>query len=274
MERNSLTINDIKDAAQHMRRDMIELTYKMGKVGAHIGGGLSLAEIFAVLYLKVLNIDVSDMTNEERDRVILSKGHGTLALYTAMKEAGILTEDDLKTFKDDDSMLSAHPSINPELGIEFSSGSLGQGLSLGVGMCLGLKRKNNDSSRVFAILGDGECDEGSVWEAAQSAAHFKCNNLIAIVDNNKLQYDGPTDDIMSFGNMSDKWRSFGWEVREVDGHNVEELIEAMSKIADKPLAIIANTVKGKGVSFMENNPEWHNHSLDNDLFNKALRELE
>jgi len=270
---NDILIKQIENSALMMRKNIVKMTYKMGPTGAHIGGGLSLVEIMSTLYLGVLKYDVNDMNNELRDRVILSKGHGTMALYSAMKESGIISQDMLMTYKDNESELSAHPSMNNELGIEFSSGSLGQGLSLGVGVCLGLKRKHNESSRVFVVLGDGECDEGSVWEAAQSATHFCCNNLVAIIDNNKLQYDGPTEKIMSFGSLKKKWENFGWKTVEVDGHSVSELIDSLTMETNIPIAIIANTIKGKGVSFMENNPEWHNHSINKDQYIRAMKEL-
>lgn len=266
-------VEECKQIAQQMRIDSIHMTYRLGNTGAHIGGGLSLVEIMAVLYGTVLRIDENDLPNENRDRVILSKGHGTLALYTAMKAVGLISESELLTYKTKDTFLYAHPSMNPERGIEFSSGSLGQGLSLGVGSCLAMKRKNNTKSKVYVILGDGECDEGSVWEAAQSAAHYNCNQLVAIVDCNGIQYDGPTDSIMSFGKMEEKWKAFGWDVCVVDGHDVKSLYDAFETKHDKPLAIIANTVKGKGVSYMENNPLWHNHALTKEQYEQALSEL-
>ena len=264
---------EIEKASLLMRQDIVRMTYKMGNTGAHIGGGMSLVEIMAVLYLHTMKYDINHMNDEMRDRLILSKGHGTLALYAAMKQAGIIDSEDLESFKQNESQLSAHPAINEDLGIEFSSGSLGQGLSLGVGMCLGLKRKNNDSSRVFVILGDGECDEGSVWEAAQSAAHFECSNLVAIVDNNKLQYDGNTESVMALSCIADKWKSFGWNTIEIDGHDTKSIIAGFDAIKNGPTVIIADTVKGKGVSFMENDPSWHNHSLSQEQYVKAMLEL-
>ena len=256
--------------AKQMRIDAIRMTYSLGNTGAHIGGGLSLIEIMAVLYGSELRINKNNLEDETRDRLILSKGHGTLALYTAMKAVGIISEEELSTYKSNETFLYAHPSMNLSRGIEFSSGSLGQGLSLGVGTCLGMRRKGNNASRVYVIVGDGECDEGSIWEAAQSAVHFACDQLVTIVDYNGLQYDGPTEMIMSFGQIEEKWRAFGWDVIKVDGHNVKELIDALHTKHDKPLAIIAKTVKGKGVSFMENNPLWHNHSLTEEQYIKAL----
>lgn len=272
--KNQELLNNIQEAAKHMRKKAIQMTYDMGNTGAHIGGGLSLIEIMAVLYLGVLNYDKNNLKSEDRDRLIFSKGHGTLGLYTAMERAGILTETDLQTYKKNESKLSAHPSMNADLGIEFSSGSLGQGLSLGVGSCIGLQRKGNTKSKVYVILGDGECDEGSVWEAAMSAAHYNLSNLVVIVDKNQLQYDGNTEDILAFGSMEKKWESFGWDVAVVDGHNVEELYDALNQNSTKPLVVIAQTVKGKGVSFMEGNPLWHNGRLTDAQYNQAMQEVE
>jgi transketolase len=272
MERDEL-INQMKTASKNMRRKAIQMTYDVGNTGAHIGGGLSLIEVMAVLYLGILKYDTKDMEKESRDRLIFSKGHGTLALYTAMAEAGIIKEEALKSYKKDDSFLSAHPSMNSALGIDFSSGSLGHGLSQGVGCALGLKRKANYVSKVYVILGDGECDEGSVWEAAAAASHYKLDNLVAIVDNNQLQYDGTTEDIMSMSPFEKKWESFGWKTAVVDGHNVEALYDVMKYKQDCPYVIIANTVKGKGVSFMENNPLWHNGKLTEKQYEQAMQEV-
>lgn len=266
-------VDSINRAAHNMRKQIVEMTYNTGRTGAHIGGGLSLVEIMAVLYKGILKFNADDREDETRDRLVFSKGHGALALYTAMWQAGILTDADLTTFKCDESDISAHPSMNPELGIEFSSGSLGQGLSLGVGVGIALKRKNNNSSKVYVILGDGECNEGSIWEAATYAAHLKLDNIVAIIDNNRLQYDGATDDILMMNPMEEKWKSFGWDCVTVDGHNIEMLYDELCKSHDKPLVVIANTTKGKGVSFMENNPLWHNGRLTDKQYEQAVAEV-
>lgn len=269
----SMTSDAIIEIANCMRKKSIELTYQMGNKGAHIGGGLSLIEIMAVLYMDVLKYDLANMTDEMRDRVIFSKGHGTLALYTAMQCAGIITETELNTYKQDDSEVTAHPSVNPKWGIEFSSGSLGQGLSLAVGVALGLRRKHNNTSRVYVILGDGECDEGSIWEAAASASHYGLNNIIAIVDRNKLQYDGATEEVLNMDPMEEKWKSFGWQVRKTDGHDIDALKDAFYVNNKRPYVILADTIKGKGVSFMENNPLWHNGRLSQKQYEQAMEEL-
>ena len=259
--------------AKEMRRDIIEMGYRAGMNGAHFGGSLSLVEIMSVLYGRVINFDIHNTMAENRDRLILSKGHGVMAQYAALKGIGLLTNDDLLGFKRNGSELSAHPSINGRLGIEFSSGSLGQGLSLGVGVALALKLKGNETSRIFVVLGDGECDEGSIWEAALSAAHYRLSNLVAVVDRNHLQYDGNTEDILQIERFSQKWQAFGWMTAECDGHDEQELTKALSLKTDKPLVVIANTVKGKGISFMENQSKWHNGVLTKSMYEKALSEL-
>lgn len=271
---DSVTVNKCKAAANQIRRDIIEMTFATGNTGAHLGGSLSMPEMLAALYVGCLRYDKNDDSWEERDRVILSKGHAALALYPAMVQAGILNRSRLDDFKKNGSQLSGHPSLNGLPGIEFASGSLGQGLSLGVGVCLALKRKNNDKSRVFVYLGDGECDEGSVWEAAASASHFGLNRLVAIIDTNKIQYDGDTNDILSMSPMAEKWKSFGWDAIELDGHDVEALIDAYNTKSKRSLVIIANTVKGKGISFMENNWRFHNSRLSKKQYEQAVEELE
>lgn len=262
------------EASCRIRREIIEMTYATGKTGAHLGGSLSIVELLACLYVGNVRFNPDDPTWEGRDRVILSKGHAALALYPALVEAGIIEREELITFKKDGSRLGGHPSLNGLPGIEFASGSLGQGLSLGVGVSLALKRKSNSVSRVFVFLGDGECDEGSVWEAAASASHYKLNNLVAVVDMNAIQYDGYTKDVIDMSPFEDKWRDFGWDVLSIDGHNVEQILNAYDKRGNKPLVILAHTVKGKGISFMENNWKYHNASLSKELYEQAKNELE
>lgn len=263
----------LEDAAQEMRRDIIRMAYSTGRTGAHIGGALSLVEIMSALYLDVLNVSPEEPSQENRDRLILSKGHGAMAQYAAMRQAGFLTEEELLSYKKRGSCLSAHPAMNSALGIEFSSGSLGQGLSQGVGTALALRRKGN-AARVFVVLGDGECDEGSVWEAAMSASHFGLSHLTAIVDENQLQYDGATAVTMELAPFAEKWRAFGWAADEVDGHNLSALLPVLRVETDCPHVILAKTVKGKGVSFMENNPKWHNGWLTEAQYAQAMAEQE
>lgn len=259
-------------AAREIRHDILRMGLKTGSNGAHFGGGLSLVEIMAVLYLSVMRVDPARPRWPERDRFILSKGHGAMAYYAALKQTGFVTDEELMTFKSNHTFLYGHPSMNPDKGIEFSSGSLGLGLALGAGTAMGLRKRGNNTSRVFVLMGDGECDEGSVWESAASAAHFGLSNLVAIVDKNGLQYDGPTREILNMDGMSEKWESFGWQARVVDGHNVSELLEAFDRRESKPTVIIANTVKGKGVPFMEHNPAWHHSRLTQAQFDALTAE--
>ncbi len=261
-----------RKAAGQIRKHIIEMTYAAGNLGAHLGGSLSITEILAALYIGTLNFRIEDWKWEERDRVILSKGHAALALYPALAEAGILSKEELHLFKKNGSRLTAHPSCEGVPGIEFASGSLGQGLSLGVGVSLALKRKNNLVSRVFVLLGDGECEEGSVWEAAASASHFQLNQLAAIVDVNRIQYDGFTEEIMGMKPLAQKWKEFGWHVCEVDGHSIEQLLDAFMVKEEKPLVILANTVKGKGISFMEGNWRFHNARISQEQYQQAMEE--
>lgn len=261
-------------AANMIRRDIIDMTYSLGNSGAHLGGSLSMAEILAVLYTQIIKFNIDDINDELRDRVILSKGHAAMALYSALVQGGMIPRDKLIEFKQNGSQLSAHPSLHGLPGIEYASGSLGQGLSLGVGTAIGLKRKNNETSNVYVLLGDGECQEGSIWEAAVSAANFKLNNIIAILDTNRLQYDGKISEIMDMSSWKDKWMSFGWDAIEVNGHNVEELIDSLRIKTSKPMVLIANTIKGKGISFMENNKSFHNARITREQYELAMNELE
>lgn len=256
-----------------MRRDILRMALAAKSHGAHLGGSLSAVEILAALYGGVMRFDPKEPAAEMRDRFIFSKGHGVMALYAAFVQLGLLTPDQLQMYKQDDSVVSAHPAMDPELGVEFSSGSLGQGLSLGVGVALALKRKGNEGSRVFVLLGDGECDEGSVWEAAQAASNYRLDNLVAIVDRNGLQYDGNTEDVMSLDDLPAKWRAFGWIAEEVDGHDVNVLSDSLVKRPAGPFAVVAKTVKGKGVPFMEHVISWHHGMLTQKQFELAMEGL-
>ena len=258
-----------------MRIDLLKMGLAAKSAGAHLGGSLSLVEVMAALYGGAMRFDPANPQAEDRDRLIFSKGHGVMAQYVALRQVGLLTEEELLTYKATGSLVSAHPSIHQaRLGIDFASGSLGQGLSQGVGVALALRRKQNDSSRVFVILGDGECDEGSVWEAAAAAAHYRLSNLIAIVDQNQLQYDGPTEAVLDMSDLAAKWHAFGWEAVSIDGHDVAAVAAACGTARERPLAIIARTVKGKGVSFMENVPAWHHGVVTQKVYDQAMAELE
>jgi transketolase len=266
--------NQLELISRKMRIKAIKMAYKAGSNGAHLGGGLSAVEIFSTLYNSVLKFDVQNPFDDTRDRLILSKGHAVLAYYTALWCAGFLSEDELNQFEINGSLLSGHAKRNLEKGIEFSGGSLGLGLSFGVGVALALQ-KRNVKNKVYIIIGDGDCDEGIVWEALMSASHFKLCNLTIIVDHNKLQSDGFTNDIMNLDSLPSKFLSFGFCIQEVDGHNVEELCKAyQNRDETKPNAIIAHTVKGKGISFIENKREWHHGCLNKAQYEQALLELQ
>lgn len=266
-------IIDLKQMCQNMRKDCLIMAKAAGVHGFHFGASLSIIEIVAVLYQKILKIDTNALDQEQRDRFILSKGHGVPAVYAAWKELGILKEEELQTFKQNNTRLYGHPFRDIVSGVEFSSGSLGQGLSFGVGSALGMRWKGNQDSRVYVLIGDGECDEGSVWEAAMSAAKYQLNNLIAIVDWNRMQYDGSIEEVMPLASLEDKWKSFGWNVILVDGHEVEQIYDALTKESEMPLVIIAKTVKGKGISFMENNASWHHGIMKKQEEEQAWEEV-
>lgn len=259
--------------AQDMRRDCLSMALQTGNKGSHIASALSIVEILAVLYTRVMRLDNGSGSSEYRDRFILSKGHGAMAFYAALRQVGLVSEAELLTFKSNKTSLYGHPSQNPSLGIDFSSGSLGLGLSQGLGTVLGLRLRDVHEPRVFVLLGDGECNEGSVWEAAMAASHFNASQLVAIIDMNGLQYDGDTREIMEMDRMSDRWRSFGWHAVDVDGHDVSAVEDALCMRRDKPLAVVARTVKGKGVSFMESDPSWHHRRLTEAEYAQALSEV-
>lgn len=267
------TKEELEQLAHEYRIDIVEMTRSSGQKGAHLGGSMSICEIMAVLYGSVMNLDSNNPTMEERDRVILSKAHAAMTLYTALSHAGFIDSDMIPEAMHGDSPFFEHPKKMPEYGIEASGGSLGQGLSFGVGMGLGLKKKGNDKSRVFVILGDGECDEGSVWEAATALAHYGLNNVIPIVDYNGLQYDGTNEEVMNFGSLAKRFESIGFDVCEADGHDVMGLQEILSEHFAKPTAIICHTVKGKGISFAENVVEWHTGRLTDELYEQAMKDL-
>lgn len=233
-----------------------------------------MVDIMATLYGAVLNFRPAEPTWEGRDRFILSKGHGVLGFFPALVEAGIMTEETFNTFKKSESDLIAHPVMNLPLGIESSNGSLGQGLSMAVGLALAAGRKKA-THRIYALLGDGECNEGMIWEAAMCAAHYRLSQLTAIIDYNRFQSDGEITKVLNTEMLSEKWRSFGWDVIDVDGHDVSQLLGAFARetVENRPKAIFARTVKGKGIRFMENNNEWHHNRLTKATYDQAVGEL-
>jgi len=257
-----------------VRRHIIIMTGKAGS--GHPGGSLSAVEIVTALYFRILRHKPRDPQWSERDRFILSKGHAAPLLYAVLAECGYFPVEELTTLRQLDSRLQGHTDRTTTPGVEMSAGALGQGLSFAIGVALA-GRLNSQDHRVYVLLGDGECDEGQVWEAAMAAAHFKVDNLVAIVDNNGQQIGGWNRDIMNLDPFNKKWQAFGWHVIEVDGHNFNQLIDAFNQarlIKQQPTVIIAHTVKGKGVSFMENNPDFHGKAPNAEEMEIALKELE
>ena len=265
-----------KQKANAMRKDIIEMIHEAGS--GHPGGSLSCTDILAALYFgDVMTYDPAHPTSEARDRFILAKGHAAPALYAALAEAGFFPKDELKTLRKLGSRLQGHPDSKLLPGVEVSTGSLGQGLSVAAGLAAGLRLKGGDQ-KVYTVLGDGECEEGQIWEAANFAAAEALGNLVAIVDSNGLQIDGCLCDVCSAGELDEKFAAFGWDVHHVDGHDIDALIALFASLphnaTGKPQAIIAKTVKGKGVSFMENQVGWHGKAPDADQTKQALAELE
>ncbi|PJZ68783.1 transketolase [Leptospira perolatii] len=267
-------IVEIKKFANEIRKNVIKMV-TAAKSG-HPGGPLGLADIYAVLYKKILNHKPSDPDWEDRDRLILSNGHVCAVRYAAMAQSGYFPIEDLMTFRKIDSKLQGHPSTRYLKGLESSSGSLGQGLSVSVGIALGA-RLNRKNFKVYACISDGECGEGMTWEAAQSAVHYKTDNLIAFMDKNGIQIDGYTKDVMNLEPLDQKFKAFGWNVIDADGHDVSAIISAFEKAkahVGSPTIILFTTVLGKGVSFMENNPGWHGTPPSEEQGKQALQELD
>lgn len=263
----------MKALAKTLRLSALQMALNSGKNGSHLGAGLSSVEIFAALYGGVLKYDLQNKEDENRDRLVVSKGHCVLSYYSALRQAGFLTDEDIQSFETNGSHFHGHAMRNLDKGIEFSGGSLSMGMSFAVGQALACKKKGL-TSRVFSIVGDGECDEGLIWEAAMSAANYGLNNFVLIVDRNKLQYDGPTTEVMNQIDLGDKFRAFGFDVRVVDGHDVDALATALNAPSEKPICVIADTIKGKGVSFMEGVKTWHHSVLTQEQYDQAVKEVE
>lgn len=266
-------IRNLRERATEMRKDIVTM------VGAaqsgHPGGSLSSADIVAALYFNVMRHDPKNPSMPDRDRFVLSKGHASPVLYAALAEAGYYPKEEITTFRKINSRLQGHPDKKKLPGVEFSTGSLGQGLSGACGMALAGKLDKKDY-RVFCLIGDGESQEGQIWEAAMAASHYHLDNLVAITDFNGLQIDGPNAEVMTVTPLPDKWRAFGWNVIEIDGHDFPQILDALSpekKVAGKPTMIIAQTVKGKCVSFMENVYGWHGKAPSEEQLKQALEEL-
>lgn len=266
-------IQELKQKANAIRQNII--TMLVPAKSGHPGGSLSAADILSVLYFHEMRIKADEPNWPERDRFVLSKGHAAPVLYAALAEKGYFPKEEILGLRQTGRMLQGHPDMKRIPGVDMSTGSLGQGLSAANGMALAGKLDQKDF-HVYVLLGDGEIGEGQVWEAAMAAAHYRLDNLTAILDFNGLQIDGPTDEVMSSKPLPDKWRAFGWHVIEVDGNDIEALLKAMAEAKetkDKPTILIAHTVKGKGVSFMENQVGWHGSAPSAEQGEQALKEL-
>jgi transketolase len=263
----------LKEAAITVRQEIVKMTSN-AKSG-HLGGSLSCVDILVALYFHYLKHNPQNPSWPERDRFVLSKGHAAPAFYATLALSGYFPREELKTFRDIDSRLQGHPDNKKTPGVEISTGSLGQGLSVAVGMALGFKLvgKNN---QVYALVGDGELDEGEIWEAAMFASHYKIVNITVLVDRNHGQNDGRTEEVMSMEPLAVKWSAFGWSVLEVDGHNIKNILDVLDRSMEnrnKPIVIIAETVKGKGISFVEGNNDYHAKPLPKELVAQAIAEL-
>ncbi len=270
---SALTTAQLQNLSVQIRRETFSLAHGAGC--GHLGPAFSIVEILVALYFNYLNIDPTKRDDVDRDRFILSKGHGCSSLYVTLGERGFYPKKALEGYLVDDGQFPGHPSSHLIPGIELSTGSLGHGLPVGAGMALAAKRDEKDH-RIVVLISDGECDEGSTWEAILSSAHWELGNLTCIVDYNKIQSFGRVSDVMELEPFTDKWKAFRWHVQEVDGHNHEEILTALNeaeKVTDKPSVIIAHTVKGKGVSFMEDTVDWHYWTPTDDHHKQAMEEL-
>lgn len=266
-------IKELEKISNNIRIGIIEAVY--GAKSGHPGGALSIADILTVLYFNEMNINPTEPNSISRDRLVLSKGHSAPALYSTLAERGYFSKENLKTFRKIDSNMQGHPDMNKVPGIDMTTGSLGQGLSCANGMAMSSKI-DKAGFKVYCILGDGEIEEGQIWEAAMTSSHYKLDNLCVIVDNNNLQIDGEIENVMSPYPIDKKFEAFGFNVLKIDGHNIEEIILAFKTFKNtkgKPTVIIANTIKGKGVSFMENEVSWHGKAPSDEEYMQAISEL-
>ncbi len=266
------TPEHVDELGRHLRRLVLKTI--AGSSSGHPGGSLSATEILIALYFRVMSHDPANPGWQDRDRFVLSKGHCTPILYSVLSECGYFPTEELVTFRTINSRLQGHAHTMVP-GVDASTGSLGQGLSIGLGMALAGRLGNKDY-KTYVLIGDGECDEGQIWEAAMAAAHYKVGNLVAVIDRNRIQNDRFTSEAMEIEPLEDKWRAFGWNVLQVDGHDVGDLCDALNSASlnqDTPLVVIANTVKGKGVTFMENNPDFHGRAPNEQELSDALAEL-
>ena len=267
------TKKKLQQHAINIRKNILKMV--ANAQSGHIGGSLSSADIITYLYFNVMDINEDNVKGIDRDRFVLSKGHASSLLYAVLAEKGFIDEDELMTFRKINSRLQGHPSMKLLDGVDMSTGSLGQGISAAVGMAIANKLDQNDH-HIYVLLGDGECEEGEVWEAAMAAAHYKLDNLCAILDYNQLQIDGSIHDVMDPSPLDEKFKAFGWHVIEIDGHNYDEIEKAFAQaktIKGQPTLIFAHTIKGKGVSFMENQSAWHGSAPNEEQLKEALNEL-
>ena len=273
VEKKIEDIKELEQISKKIRKGIIEAVYS-NKSG-HPGGSLSIADILTVLYFNQMNINPENPKDENRDRVVLSKGHCAPALYSSLANRGYFDVEELQTFRNINGRLQGHPDMKHIPGVDMTTGSLGQGLSAANGMAIAGKI-DNKNYRVYCILGDGEIEEGQVWEAAMASSKYKLDNLCVIVDNNNLQIDGTIEEVMSSYPIDEKFKSFGFQIINIDGHNIKEIIDAFDvakNIKGKPTCIIAKTIKGKGVSFMENKAEWHGKAPSEEEYKKAIEEI-
>ena len=269
-----MTNEELEIMAKKVRKGIIEAVYSNNS--GHPGGSLSIADILTVLYFKEMNINPKNPKWEDRDRLVLSKGHCSPALYSCLANRGYFPVEDLKTFRNINSYLQGHPDMKNIPGVDMTTGSLGQGLSSANGMAIAGKMEGKNY-RVYCILGDGEIEEGQIWEAAMTSAKYKLDNLCVIVDNNNLQIDGTIEEVMRPYPIDEKFKSFGFQIINIDGHNIREIIDALDvakNVKEKPVCIIAKTIKGKGISYMENKAEWHGKAPNEEQYELALKELE
>jgi transketolase len=269
-------ITDIKELNTIAKNVRLTILHMLNQAGSgHTGGSLSAVDVAVAIYFSKMQFNPKDPQWKDRDRFILSKGHAAPLLYSIMAEAGYFPKEEVATLRTIESPFQGHPCCKRLPGVEVSTGSLGQGLSVANGMALGLRLDNNPA-RVYCIMGDGEIQEGQIWEAAMTAAHYKIDNLCAVVDNNGLQIDGPVEKVMGIAPIHDKWEAFGWHVIDVDGHDMEQIVNALNEadtIKGKPTVLIANTTKGKGVSFFEGKVEYHGAAPSDDEYERAVKEI-
>ena len=267
-------VEQLQKMTKTVRKEIIEQVYKAQS--GHPGGSLSIADILTVLYFNELNIDPKNPKWDNRDRVVLSKGHCSPALYSCLANRGFFEIKELEEFRSIEGKLQGHPDMNKVLGVDMTTGSLGQGLSAANGMAIAAKL-DKKNYRVYCILGDGEIEEGQIWEAAMASSKYKLDNLCVVIDNNNLQIDGTIGEVMNSYPIDEKFKSFGFQVINIDGHNIEEIIksfEVAKNIKDRPTCIIAKTIKGKGISFMENEVQWHGKAPNEEQYKQAIKELE